>query len=452
MECFSLNLKERIKSSLFVPKNKKYILKKVLIISYYWPPSGGAGVQRWLKFAKYLPEFGWEPHVYTPSNPEAPAIDNSLLKEVPKEVVVVKKEIFEPYSFYKKFTGNKGNVNAGFLSENEDSRKKFTEKLSIWIRGNFFIPDARVMWVKPSVKFLSNYIKENNIKVVVSTGPPHSMHLIAKKLKKKNKIKWIADFRDPWTNIDFYKDLMLSKTADKKHHRLEKSVLQQADKVITIGKTMAEELEVIRGGKVNIITNGYDISDFDNPTKEVNEDSFIITHVGSINADRNHDIFWKALYQLCDENKEFERKLKLIFVGKIDYQVQKSIKEYNFTNKIQIISYLPHNEITNYLFNANCLYLPLNNTPNAKGVLSGKFFEYLATNLPILGIGHPNGDAAEIMEETKAGFMVDFNDLEQLKISILAIYNSSLETNEANHSSRDKYSRKELTKELVKLL
>lgn len=427
-------------------------MKKVLIISYYWPPSGGAGVQRWLKFAKYLPEFGWEPHVYTPSNPEAPAIDNSLLQEVPKEVIVVKREIFEPYSFYKKFTGNKGNVNAGFLSENEDSRKKLTEKLSIWIRGNFFIPDARVMWVRPSVKFLLKYIQENKIEVVVSTGPPHSMHLIAQKLKRKTNVKWIADFRDPWTNIDFYKDLMLSKRADIKHHKLEKEVLQEADVVITIGETMARELETVRGKNVNVITNGYDETDFENVKIEAENNFFKITHIGSINADRNHDIFWKALSEICDENIDFAAKFKLIFVGKLDYQVHKSIKKYGFGDKTEIINYLPHNEITDYLFNANCLYLPLNNTPNAKGVLSGKFFEYLATNLPILALGHPNGDAAKIIVETKAGFMLDFNDLQGFKNALIKIYNSENENNNVEISSRIKFSRKELTKELVKLL
>lgn len=432
--------------------NAIIILKKVLIISYYWPPSGGAGVQRWLKFAKYLPEFGWEPHIYTPSNPEAPAYDDSLLNEIPEEVVVVKRKIFEPYSFYKKFTGNKGNVNAGFLSENEDSRKKFTESLSIWIRGNLFIPDARIMWVKPSTKFLRKYIEENNIKVVISTGPPHSMHLIAKKLKAKTNIKWIADFRDPWTNIDFYKDLMLTKVADKKHHKLEKSVLQQANKVITIGNTMAKELEKVRGSSIDVITNGYDLSDFNDVVTKIDNHYFTITHVGSINSDRNHDIFWKALRDLCNKNKEFELKLKLVFVGKLDYQVIKSIKDYNFTDKTEIISYIPHNEIIKYLYSANCLYLPLNNTPNAKGVLSGKLFEYLATNIDIVGIGHPNGDAAEIISKTKSGYMIDFNDKTGLINAFETIFKKEGLLTNTISEDRLKYSRKELTRDLVKIL
>lgn len=427
-------------------------MKKVLIISYYWPPSGGAGVQRWLKFAKYLPEFGWEPHVYTPSNPEAPAYDDSLLAEIPSTVKVVKREIFEPYSFYKKFTGNKANVNAGFLSEKEDSRKKLTEKLSIWIRGNLFIPDARVMWVKPSVKFLNNYIKENNIDIVISTGPPHSMHLIAQKLKKKNKIKWVADFRDPWTNIDFYKDLMLSKTADRKHHKLEKAVLKEADEIITVGKTMAEEFTAIRDGSINVITNGFDESDFTNHSITKESNRFTIVHIGSINADRNHEIFWKSVREICDNRNDFNTELKLVFVGKVDYQVHKSIEENGFKDKTEIISYLPHDKIVDYLYKADCLYLPLNNTPNAKGVLSGKLFEYLATNIPIIGIGHPKGDAAEIIKETKAGFMVGFDDKAGLTKALEIIFESRNSSQEMFSNSRLKYSRKELTKSLVNIL
>lgn len=425
-------------------------MKKVLIISYYWPPSGGAGVQRWLKFAKYLPEFGWEPHIYTPENPEAPAVDLSLEKDVPKEAIVIKSKIFEPYTIYKKFTGKKGNINAGFLSEDKNSRKKLTETISIWLRGNLFIPDARVFWVKPSIKLLKEYIQKNKIDVVISTGPPHSMHLIANALKKKLKIKWIADFRDPWTNIDFYKDLMLTSWADKRHHKLEKEILVNADEVITIGKTIGMELEGIRAKKVQIITNGFDSSDFQKPELGPQK-GFNIVHVGSINADRNHDIFWKGLKDLSDKNPSFEKDLKITFVGKLDYSVYESIEKYGFKDKIEIIQYIPHDQIVTHLFSANLLYLPLNNTPNAKGVLSGKFFEYLATGIPILGIGHPSGDAAEIMRETSAGFICDFDDEEKLKAYVMDVFSHNTDE-KIDQQKRDVYSRKSLTKKLVELL
>ena len=425
-------------------------MKKVLIISYYWPPSGGAGVQRWLKFAKYLPEFGWEPHVYTPENPEAPAQDESLLQDIPAEVVVVKQPIFEPYGFYKKFTGNKKSVNAGFLSENKDSRKKLTEQLSIWVRGNMFIPDARKFWIKPSIKFLKDYIQKEKIDIVISSGPPHSMHLIAMGLKKKLDIKWIADFRDPWTNIDFYKDLMLTKSADRKHHRLEREVLQTADEIISIGKTMATEFEEIRGRKVQVITNGFDADDFEMQDKESSDD-FVIVHVGSINADRNHTIFWEGLKELCIENTGFADKLRLRFIGKLDYSVIESVENFGLKDKFEQIEYVPHNQVKDYLFAADLLYLPLNNTPNSKGILSGKFFEYLATAKPILGIGHPKGDAAEIMQETKAGAMIDFSEKDMLKQFILNEFSNSNTPIKADMDLRNQYSRRSLTQKLIEL-
>ena len=425
-------------------------MQKVLIISYYWPPSGGAGVQRWLKFAKYLPQFGWEPHIYTPENPEAPAKDDSLLKDVPENAHVIKRPIFEPYGFYKRFTGNKENVNAGFLKEQKDSRRKFTEKLSVWVRGNLFIPDARKFWIKPSIGFLKDYIRKEGIEVVISTGPPHSMHLIALGLKKQMNIKWIADFRDPWTNIDFYKDLMLTKAADRKHHRLEREVLQKADEVIAIGNTMAREFEEIRKSKVRVITNGYDADDFE--WKEKKESTkFIIAHVGSVNADRNHKIFWQALKEVCAENKDFNNSLQLRFIGKLDYSVIESVEQFGLKEKFEQVEYVEHNKVKDYLYESDVLYLPLNNTPNARGILSGKFFEYLAVGKPILGIGHPEGDAAGIMAETKAGEMFDFDDYRGVKNFLLQEFSKRNELKNIDLENRKRYSRKSLTADLVSL-
>jgi len=207
-------------------------VKRVLIITYYWPPSGGAGVQRWLKFSKYLPENGWIPVVYTPENPEYPAIDENLVSEIHPDVEVLKSSIWEPYALYKKFTSRKkdAKLGSGFTSEKDKISK--AEKVSRWVRGNWFIPDARKFWIKPSVRFLDTYLKENSIDAIISTGPPHSMHLIALGIKRKYpKIKWIADFRDPWTNIDFVEELRLSKRSMKKHENQELAVLKGSKSV-----------------------------------------------------------------------------------------------------------------------------------------------------------------------------------------------------------------------------
>ena len=216
--------------------------RKVLIITYYWPPSGGAGVQRWLKFVKYLPNLGWEPVVYTVENGEYPVMDKSLNEDVSAALKVIKTPIWEPYNIYKKISGRNKNdtINSGFLAESKKS--KFSENLGKWVRGNFFIPDARKYWIKPSIKYLSNFLNDNPADLIISSGPPHSTHLIAMDLKNKFQIPWVSDFRDPWTNIDFYKELKLTNWADAKHKRLEKHVLTNSDLVLTVGNQLKQEL------------------------------------------------------------------------------------------------------------------------------------------------------------------------------------------------------------------
>ena len=233
-------------------------MKRVLIISYYWPPSGGAGVQRWLKFSKYLRDFGWEPVIYTPENPEYPEIDESLFKDIPIGTEVIKRPIWEPYNAYRRFTGQKKEekIQAGFLSVKK--KNHILEIISVWIRGNLFIPDARVFWIKPSIRFLLKHLATHPVDAIVSTGPPHSMHLIGLGIRKKLNIPWLADFRDPWTTIDFYHQLHLTRQADKKHHRLEKAVLSGADHVTIISWNCALDLNGILPRKYDVITNGFD--------------------------------------------------------------------------------------------------------------------------------------------------------------------------------------------------
>ncbi len=432
-------------------------MKKVLILTYYWPPGGGAGVQRWLKFVKYLRDFGWEPIVYTAHNGEMPVIDNSLEKDIPKNLTVLKTPIWEPYSIYKTFIGRKKSdkINSSFLSENKKSG--LTEKLSVWVRGNFFIPDARKFWIKPSVNFLSNYINENKIDYVISTGPPHSMHLIALGLKQKfPNLKWVADFRDPWTNIDFYEKLMLSKSADNKHHKQEISVLQNADIVLSVGRTMSDEFVDMykeAGGKninkFKVITNGFDAEDV--KQGEIKKDSkFSIAHIGTLVKDRNPQVLWKVLNKLVNENSDFEKQLEIKLVGKIDIYVKEQLEVFGLTKYVNKIDYLPHDEVILEQQKSKVLLLLVNNTKNAKGILTGKFFEYMAANSPVLAIGPADGDLAKIMKDTGVGLISDFNDEVNLKQNILNLYNGQSENR--NQLAIDAYSRKSLTKDLADCL
>ncbi|MBI4931775.1 MAG: glycosyltransferase family 4 protein [Bacteroidetes bacterium] len=427
-------------------------MKKVLIITYYWPPSGGAGVQRWLKFVKYLREFGWEPVVYTPENPEAPAIDNSLQKDIPKNLTVLKTKIWEPYNLYKGFIGQKKDekINAGFLTEKK--KPGLTEKISVWIRGNWFIPDARKFWINPSIDFLSEHLKKNPVDAMVSTGPPHSMHLIALGIKKKLNIPWLADFRDPWTNIDFYDKLMLTKFSDAKHKKMELEVLKNADKVVSVSWSWAKDFQKIYSREVDVITNGFDEADFIYSETKLHE-NFSISHIGAMNKDRNPHQFWMALKELVNENKHLKNILKIRLIGKNDISVLESLEKNGLNQFTELISYLPHDEVMKQICSSQVLLLPLNDTPNIMGIIPGKIFEYLAAKRPIFAIGNPKGDSARIISETNAGIVCDFKDKEKMKEELLKMLeqftNKSLSVSSSDIAT---YSRKNKTAQMAALL
>ncbi len=432
-------------------------MKKVLILTYYWPPSGGAGVQRWLKFTKYLKTYGWEPIIYTAENGEIPVVDLSLLKDVPEELTILKTPIWEPYQLYKRFIGRKKDdkINASFLSENK--KAGLSEKISIWIRGNFFIPDARKFWIKPSINYLKNYIIKNNIEYIISSGPPHSMHLIALGLKNKfTSLKWVADFRDPWTNIDFYDKLMLTKRSNNKHHRQELNVLTTADIILSIGKGMSDEFLNIyqkSGGKninkFKVISNGFDADDI-KTIDIVKDKKFSIAHIGTLVKDRNPIVLWKVLKKLTDTRDDFRSQLEIKLVGKVDIFVKEQLENYGLINFVKKIEYLPHSEVIIEQQKSKVLLLLINNTKNAKDILTGKFFEYMASGSPILAIGPIDGELADIIKQTQTGLISNFDDEITLEKNILNLFvNQSIQT---NGEEVIKYSREELTKKLCELL
>lgn len=427
-------------------------MKKILIITYYWPPSGGGGVMRWLKMSKFLPEFGWKPIIYTPENPDASVTDESLLDEIHPDIVELKAPIWEPYNFYRKLTGKKSETKfkAGYISE--ASSADWKSKLSVFIRGNLMIPDPRKFWIKPSVKYLSQFLEDNNIDAMVSTGPPHSMHLIALKLKKKFDIPWIADFRDPWTQIDFYDKLRLTKWADKKHHKLEKMVLRNADHVVTVSPGCAADLEKIEGNNIEVIYNGFDHEDFDFKRPDLDA-TFTITHFGSFNKDRNPLSLWKALNELAQENAQFRKYLRIQLIGQTDVSVINSIKENNLSANLALIDHLPHKEGLRKISTSQVLLLPINDAPNVQGILTGKMFEYLATKRPILAIGPTTADFSKIIRETQSGVAVDFNDLEEMK-KALSNYFDLYQQNklEVKTTSIEQFSRKNLANRFINLL
>ncbi len=426
-------------------------MKKVLIITYYWPPSGGGGVMRWLKMTKYLPELGWKPVIYTPSNPDSSVSDESLLAEIHPETEEIKTPIWEPYSIYRKLTGIKKTekFKAGYISE--ASSGSWKSKLSVFIRGNFLIPDPRKFWIKTSVKFLSKYLSENHIDLIVSTGPPHSMHLIALGLKKKFGVQWIADFRDPWTNIDFYEKLRLTKWADKKHKKLEQKVLQRADHVVTVSPSWQKDFEEISGRTVEIIYNGYDPDDFKFESTKT-DDLFTFTHLGAFNKDRNPAGLWKALSELATENEGLKKALQIQLIGQTDESVVKDIQKNGLSENLKLVPYLPHNEGISLLSKSQVLLLPINDAKNAQGILPGKIYEYLAVKRPILAIGPTTADFAKIIAKTNSGVAHNFTDISGMKNSLKNFFGQYQKNNlQIESGSLEEFSRKNLAKKFIEL-
>ena len=380
-------------------------------------------------------------HHITTQNGEASVVDESALKQIPEGIETLKVPIWEPFGLYKKLTGKKkgAKLTPGTVSEKEAS---FTQKLSVWVRGNLFIPDARMFWIQPASKALNAYLATHKVDAIVSTGPPHSTHMIALNVIKKNKIPWLADFRDPWTNIDFYDKLRLTNWADKKHRRLEQEVLQHADKVVTVSWSWAEDFRRISDVMPMVITNGYDPADFVTAGSVTLDEKFTITHAGSLNEDRNPHALWKALEQLSKEIKGFSADLEIKFIGQVAPVAIAELTTFKLDKNLNLIDNLPHQEVITEMIKSQLLLLPLNDTPNIDGVVPGKLYEYLGAKRPIVCIGKTDGDAAKIIKETNGGSVTDFGDVEALISSLRSFY-SDFKKQELKIDSKgyQKYSR-----------
>ncbi|MGM9762467.1 MAG: glycosyltransferase [Candidatus Cryptobacteroides sp.] len=506
-------------------------MKRVLIISYYWPPTGGSGVQRWVKFAKYLPSEGWQPVVYTPENPEMLAVDHSLEAEIPAEVEVLKTHITEPYELYRRLgrllspfshhegpssschperrsypcplerpsslchperpQGVEGSSPTGLACNGaqkevnpiNSQKKSLGQKLSMWIRGNLFIPDPRCMWIGPSVKYLKKYLAEHPVDVIVSTGPPQSMHLIARKLHLATGIPWIADFRDPWTRMFYFKHLSLSKFSEWRHGRLEKKVLDDATVVVAVSPLVQQDFQAMTDTPVELITNGYDESDFADITSAVAPEqfdaagqfdtagqsgatgegvarenigtaqTFTVVHTGLFANDGNPEILWHALAEKCAAEPGFASALRIRLAGKTDVEIIDSIVAAGLGDKLTDLGYKAHKEVVTLQQSADLLMLPLRKEPEYKATLPGKLFEYLASQKPILGIGQTDGAMAQILATTSSGVVFDWNDAASVRRYIDLCYENKLRgLPTISPHDLEQYSRRGLTRRLALLM
>ncbi|MDX6181752.1 glycosyltransferase family 4 protein [Flavobacterium sp. Fl-77] len=423
--------------------------KKLLIITYYFPPAGGPGVQRWLKFVKYLPEFGIQPIVYVPENPTYPIIDEGLVSEISPKAIIIKNKIMEPYQLASIFSKNKTKkISSGILPQKK--KQTFLDKTFLWVRGNLFIPDARVLWVKPSVSFLEKYIKENNIDTIVTSGPPHSLHLIGLNLKQKLGVNWLADFRDPWTTIGYHKALRLSNYAAKKHKKLEHKVLNAADTIIVTSKTTKTEFQAITNKPISVITNGYDIETVAKQTLDI---KFTLAHIGSFLSDRNPLFLWQCLVELLEEIPDFKNHLELKLIGAVSQEVLDALAAFKLNYYLNVLGYVSHQEAIAHQKKSQVLLLVEINSEDTKSIIPGKLFEYMVSNRPIIAIGPKGSDFADIITETNTGVFFDYSEKTKLKSVILDFYNQFLDGKlQANGVGLQQYSRKNLTKQLVQLI
>ena len=425
--------------------------KKVLIITYYWPPAGGISVLRCLKFAKYLKRQGWEPIIYKPSNADYFHYDENNFKDIPDEITILEQPINEPFNLFKKLTGRKKNDSSNPVYA-RDKKVPFIDDLAIWIRGNFFIPDARFMWIKPSVEYLKKFLINHPVDAILTDGPPHTNTVIACQLSKELNIPWLADFQDPWTQVDYYKMLKIGKRADKKHRKMEQDVFKTAKKITIASPTWANDLEEIGAKNVDVIFWGYDEDDF-RDLKNNLDSKFTIYHGGILGFDRNPEIFFNVLADLKNEIPDFSSDLEIKLAGNVDVDVLKSLKNSNLEENLNNLGFIKRHEALQCAMNARLLLLPVNKADNAKGRIPGKLFELLRTSRPIIGLGIKGGDVENIILKCNAGVYLNYDDYNEIKEYITNQYFQFKKGNMVNtFADVEEYSIENQTKKISRYL
>jgi len=361
----------------------------------------------------------------------------------------LKHPIQEPYKFANLLsTKSAMAISKGVIPKQK--KQNLVEKIMLYVRGNFFIPDARKAWIKPSVEFLSGYIEENRIETIITTGPPHSLHLIGLQLKNKYNLKWLADFRDPWTTIGYHKNLNLTRSSALKHKELESSVLNAADQILVTSKVTKKEFQEITNKPIEVITNGYDM---EFPGKVSLDVKFTISHIGSLLSERNPQVLWQVLSELVSEDSSFSESFQLNLIGTVSEEVLDSIKESNLKNYTNIIGYVSHKEAIKRQQQSQVLLLIEINSDETKCIVPGKLFEYMVSKRPILAIGPVGSDIEEIINETRTGNYCNYSEQELLKSTIKSYFDFYKQgTLHSVPANIEKYSRRELTRSLSQLI
>jgi glycosyltransferase involved in cell wall biosynthesis len=430
-------------------------MKNVVLLTYYWPPSGGSGVQRWAYFSHYLNKEKYNLTVITvdPEKASYKFTDDSFTDLI-SDVQVIKTKTLEPFSLYKVFSRKKSLKEAipqGFAG---DPQPNFVDKISRFIRGNLFIPDARRGWNYFAQKELVKLCESNLVDVIITSGPPHSTHLIGLKTKAKYRVKWIADFRDPWTEV-FYNKLMYKTNLSKKYdEKLELEVLNEADRILTIGPGM---VELLRGkinsknrDKVHYVLNGFDATRFEGLSKHTDPSVFVICHVGVLSDNQPVGAFVTGLKMAISAIVNPDKKIVLRLIGKVSPGIIEVLDKLKPEVCIEVVDYLPHTEAIQQMINSDLLFNSLADAgENSNLLISGKLMEYIASGNPIVCLGSENGDAAKILRELGNGFVFDRNNIHSMSQFLIKVLTKQFIFERKNVNN---YSRKSTTLELEKII
>jgi glycosyltransferase involved in cell wall biosynthesis len=429
--------------------------KTALIFTYYWPPASGPGVQRWLKFVKFLPEYGWDTILVTPKNGSYPNTDPSLLDDLPEHIHIEKTATLEPFRLFNIISGNADRGKSTSVGMGDiKGKQSLIKKIGAYVRANWFIPDARKGWVPFAYSRGKKIIKEKSIDVIITTGPPHSSHLIGQKLQKAFNIPWVADLRDPWTNIYYNEILPRSTKTEEKDQALENLVVQSADAITVVSEGLKDEFES-RSNRIEVIPNGYDDEDFSSLNDLEKSDYYRLSYIGNLKSNQNCEPLWQAISELSKEHTDFKNLFRLSFTGNIHEEVIDTLKEYGVIDQVETLPFVKHKEAVKRMHKADSLLFPIPYSPNNEQIVTGKIFEYLASKTPLLSIGPTQGDAAKIILDCKREPMIDYSDKEQIKSRIQDLFEQWKESEyrpKLKDQTHEKFSRKNLTKTLAQLL
>lgn len=425
--------------------------KKLLVITYYWPPASSPGVQRWLKFVKFLDQLGWQTFVITPMNGSYPNTDSTLLEDVPSSTRVIRTRTIEPFRVFNWLSGNmrRGKVTSVGMGDLKGNPSLF-KKIASHIRANWFIPDARKGWFPFAYKTAKKIIEDESIDIVITTGPPHSTHLVGHKLSATTSIPWVVDLRDPWTNIYYNSFLPRTAATIQKDQALETLVAETADLITTVSTGLVEEFQA-RANKIKLLPNGYDHEDFTGVIPSVKKNDFELAYIGNFKENQNCVNLWKALQELIDEYEDFGKHVKISLIGNTHPQVLASLEEFKLLTNCNIEAFVQHHTAVQRMINASGLLFIIPDTNDNKKIITGKIFEYLASKTPIISIGPTNGDAADILSDCKRSPMIDYSNSTEIKKRIFSLYSEWKEqgrTTEIGNNAHERFSRQQLSKEL----